>query len=150
MRWGTETEPQARDAYCFFRDVDVEEVGFVAHPTIPMTGASPDGLVLAEGMVEIKCPSTATHIDTLLYGTFPEKYLLQMQWQMACARRAWCDFVSYDPRMPEHMQFYCRRIDRDDALIATLETEVGKFLKQLADTVAELQEKYPAPQRLAA
>ena len=83
MQWGTEQEPLARVAYEFFTGRDVEQVGFVDHPSIPMTGASPDGLVGEDGLVEIKCPNTATHIDTLLDGKVPGKYVIQMQWQMA-------------------------------------------------------------------
>lgn len=148
IKWGLEMEPQARDAYVFFADVDVAQIGFIDHPRIAMTGASPDGLVGDAGLVEIKCPLTATHIETLLTGSVREKYLYQMQWQMACTGRAWCDFVSYDPRMPERMRYFCQRVPRDDRLIATLEREVSEFLREVADKVAALQAKYP--ERLAA
>lgn len=148
MRWGIETEPQARDAYAFFSDIDVVQVGFVDHPRIAMSGASPDGLVGADGLAEFKCPNTNTHIDTLLSGVIPEKYVLQMQWQIACTGRKWCDYVSFDPRMPEHMRYFCQRVPRDDRLIATLEREVSEFLREVADKVASLQSKYP--ERLAA
>ena len=104
MQWGTATEPEARNAYCFYGNVDVTQIDFVDHPTIAMTGCSPDGYVDEHGLVEIKCPNTATHIQTLLGGSIPGKYQLQMLWQMACTGRQWCDFVSYDPRMPEDMQ----------------------------------------------
>lgn len=142
MRWGTETEPQARAAYEFFRDASVTETGFVSHPTITMSGASPDGLVAADGLVEIKCPNTATHIETLLGGAIPGKYSAQMQWQMACTGRAWCDFVSFDPRMPQNMSLFVRRLARNDAEIATLETEVRTFLAEVDATVARLTELY--------
>lgn len=148
IKWGLEMEPQARDAYAFFADVDVAQIGFVDHPRIAMTGASPDGLVGDAGLVEIKCPLTATHIETLLTASVREKYLYQMQWQMACTERAWCDFVSYDPRMPERMRYFCQRVPRDDRLVATLEREVSEFLREVADKVASLQSKYP--ERLAA
>lgn len=148
IKWGLEMEPQARDAYAFFSDADVAQVGFVDHPRIAMTGASPDGLVSDAGLVEIKCPLTATHIETLLTASVREKYLFQMQWQMACTGRVWCDFVSYDPRMPERMRYFCQRVPRDDRLIATLEREVSEFLREVADKVAALQAKYP--ERLAA
>jgi len=85
MEWGTATEPQARKAYEFLKDVEVEEIGFVDHLIINGTGASPDGLVGDAGMLEIKAPNTKTHIETLLSQKVPKKYDTQMQWQMACA-----------------------------------------------------------------
>lgn len=142
MRWGTETEPQARAAYEFFRDTDVAEIGFVPHPTIADAGASPDGLIGEEGLVEIKCPNTATHIDTLLGQKVPAKYVTQMQWQMACTGRAWCDFASFDPRMPAEMQLFVERVKRDDAVISDLETEVSAFLDELAAKVEALSALY--------
>lgn len=142
MRWGTETEPQARAAYEFYKDASVEEVGFIDHPKIPMTGASPDGLVGADGLVELKCPNTATHIETLLGGSIPGKYAQQMQWQMACTGRAWCDFVSFDPRLPQSMSLFVRRLSRNDAEIADLESEVRKFLAEIDATVAKLTGLY--------
>lgn len=148
MRWGIETEPQARDAYAFFADVDVVQVGFVDHPDIAMSGASPDGLIGAHGLVEFKCPLTATHIDTLLSGMIPEKYVLQMQWQMACAERQWCDFVSFDPRMPEHLRYFCQRVPRDTKLIENLESEVALFQLEITQKIAALQTKYA--ERIAA
>ena len=139
MQWGTDTEPQARAAYEFFRDAEVQEVGFVDHPSIPMTGASPDGLVGIEGMVEIKCPNTATHIDTLLGQAIADKYVVQMQWQMACADRQWCDFVSFDPRMPEHLRMFIARVHRDSERIAELESAVNDFLAEINKTVTALE-----------
>ncbi len=138
MRWGTEQEPAARLAYEFREEVEVEQVGFVIHPNIEQSGASPDGLVGSVGLVEIKCPNTATHIDTLLSQTIPAKYTTQMQWQMACTGRAWCDFVSFDPRMPADMRLFVRRQHRDDDLIAELEGEVIGFLAELDDKVSRL------------
>lgn len=142
MAWGTETEPAARMAYEFFRDAEVEEVGFVGHPRITMSGASPDGLVGADGLVEIKCPNSATHIETLRGGRVAPDYIVQMQWQMACTDRQWCDFVSFDPRLPASMQMFCRRIERDADHIGELEREVEAFLAELDQTVAELRARY--------
>jgi putative phage-type endonuclease len=139
MEWGTEQEPNARAAYSARTGELVEEVGFIDHPTIALSGASPDGLV-SEGIVEFKCPNTATHLEYLLAGKVPEKYVTQMQWQMACTGAAWCDFVSYDPRLPEHLQMLIVRITRDDKRIAELETEVRKFLAELDDKVTKLKE----------
>lgn len=142
MQRGMDTEAEARAAYEFLRDVSVEPVGFVPHPMIAMSGASPDGMVGDDGLVEIKCPNTATHIDTLLGQAVPGKYVTQMQWQMACTGRAWCDFVSYDPRMPDAMRLFVRRVERDAARIAELEREVVAFLRDVDDTVERLRRIY--------
>ncbi len=141
MQWGIDTEPQARAAYEFFRDQVVEEVGFVDHPAIPMSGASPDGYVGEDGLIEVKCPNTATHIDTLLTKSIPDKYIVQMHWQMACSGRRWCDFVSFDPRMPEHLRLFVRRIHRDNERIGELERAVEEFLAEVERTVAALNEE---------
>lgn len=138
MRWGTEQEPFARAAYEIATDCLVEQVAFIDHPTIKMSGASPDGLVDLDGMVEIKAPNTATHIETLLAGVAPTKYIPQMQWQMACAGRQWCDFVSFDPRLPEDMQLFIKRVPRDESFIKECEAEVVKFLAEVDETVAKL------------
>jgi putative phage-type endonuclease len=140
MQHGTETEPLARMAYETETGLMVTEVAMIDHPTIPMTGASPDGLVGESGLVEIKCPNTATHIDTLLSDKAPTKYIPQMQWQMVCTGRAWCDFVSFDPRLPEDMQLFVKRVERDDAYIAELEAEVKTFLIEVESTVNKLIE----------
>jgi putative phage-type endonuclease len=142
MKWGIATEPEARAVYAFLADADVVEVGFVAHPTIDMTGASPDGLVGTDGLVEIKCPNTATHIDTLLGTPIPQKYMLQMQWQMACTRRAWCDWVSYDTRLPGSMRVFIQRVPPVDEVITSLEHDVEDFLAELSVKIANLRERY--------
>jgi putative phage-type endonuclease len=143
MQWGTQTEPDARAAYEFRTDRDVTEVGFVNHPTIEMAGASPDGLIEDDGQLEIKCPNTSTHIDSLLNsGIVPGKYVSQMQWQMACTGRKWCDFVSYDPRMPENMKMLIVRVPRDDRHIAELERDIRDFLGEVDRKVADLTALY--------
>lgn len=142
MAWGTANEPEARAAYEFFNDAEVTEIGFVPHPGIPMSGASPDGLVSINGLVEIKCPNTATHIETLTSRAIPSKYETQMLWQMACTDRDWCDFVSYDPRMPENMRLFVKRLDRHDARIAEMERAVTDFLAEIDAKVAELTAIY--------
>lgn len=144
MQWGTATEPEARDAYSFRVDADVVQVGFVTHPTIRMSGASPDGLIGDLGLVEIKCPNTATHIETLMERTAPTKYITQMQWQMACTGRKWCDFVSFDPRMPESMRLMVSRVHRDDTLITTLEALVWDFIAEIDRKVVELNKSFAA------
>lgn len=142
MVWGTNTEPMARSAYESRMAELVEETGFVLHPTIEMAGASPDGLIGDDGLVEIKCPNTATHIDTLLSDGAPSKYMTQMQWQMACTGRKWCDFVSFDPRMPEEMQMFVIRVERNDDVIIELEREVEKFLVELEYKITSLNQLY--------
>lgn len=142
MQWGIEQEAAARDCYAFDQGASVVEVGFIDHPTIAMTGASPDGLVGDEGMLEIKCPGTAKHIATLTGTAIEDRYVKQMQWQMACAGRQWCDFVSYDPRMPVEMQLLVRRVPRDDVLIADLEAGAAEFLAEVATTVDTLTSMY--------
>ena len=142
MQWGTEREPEARAEYEFMKNVRVDLVGIAIHDTIPNACASPDGLVGEDGLVEIKCPNTATHIATLLGAEIDGKYLKQMQWQMACTGRKWCDFVSYDPRMPPEMQLHIRRVPRreDDITALALATEL--FLSEVDKTVAALRDKY--------
>jgi putative phage-type endonuclease len=142
MQWGTETEPQARAMYSFQTDNSVLETGFVPHPSIEFTGASPDGLVGDDGLVEIKCPNTATHIETLRGGKIDRKYLLQMHWQMICCERQWCDFVSFDPRLPAEMQMHIVRVDRDAELSAEIEAEVSAFLTEMNEAVADLRTRY--------
>lgn len=145
MQWGIDNEAEARTAYEFWTDSAVEQTGFVPHPSIRMSGASPDGLVGSDGLVEIKCPNTATHIDTLLGQSVPQKYVLQMQWQMACSGRQWCDFASYDLRLPEAMQLFVARVMRDDKAIASLESDVVEFLAELDAKVAALTQRYMPP-----
>lgn len=142
MLHGIETEAQARAAYEFTQGADVVEVGFIPHPSIAMSGASPDGLVGSLGLIEIKCPNSATHIATLQGAGIDRKYQLQMQWQIACTEREWCDFASFDPRLPLEMQLYVERVKRDEALIEEIEGEVVKFLAEVDETVADLRARY--------
>lgn len=142
MVWGIETEAQARAMYELHTGNAVLETGFHPHPSITMAGASPDGLIGNLGLVEIKCPNTATHITTLRGGGIDRKYLLQMQWQMACTEREWCDFASFDPRLPHELQLHFERVQRDDALIEEIEGEVRTFLAELDETVADLRARY--------
>jgi putative phage-type endonuclease len=139
MVHGIETEPEARAAYEFRTDQVVQEIGFINHPRIEDSGCSPDGLIGTDGLIEIKCPNTATHIETLLTRGIADKYLAQMQWQMACTGRRWCDFVSFDPRMPEHLRFCVIRVNRDDPRIQEMEREVDSFLIELKDKISRLE-----------
>lgn len=138
MQWGVDKEEEARIAYSFLTGRAVVEVGLYKHPTIIGTHASPDGLVDDDGCIEIKCPNSATHIETLKSNLVAHKYLLQMQWQMRCADRQWCDFVSFDPRMPDHLMLYIQRVHRDNDMLATLENEVGAFLAEVDADVKAL------------
>lgn len=131
MQRGTDLEAKARATYILTNGDLVEEIGFVEHPNIEMSGASPDGLVNDDGLIEIKCPNTATHLEFIRTKKPKSEYILQMQWQMACTGRSWCDFVSYDDRLPEKFAFYSIRLKRDDDLIKEIEAEVQKFLDEL-------------------
>ena len=141
MAWGTETEPLARAAYESLTDVLVDEVGYIAHPTIERAGASPDGLIGLFGLLEIKCPNTATHIDTLISEQVPTKYITQMQWQMSCTGRTWADFVSFDPRLPSGLQMFVKRVEFDAEYVAMLKEEVIKFLAELDAKISKLNER---------
>lgn len=142
MQWGTEKEPEARSAYEFYHDATVQQVAFTPHPTIDQAGCSPDGLVNEDGLIEIKCPNSATHLETLLGQAVPAKYETQIQFQMACTGRQWCDFVSYDPRMPEAMRLFVKRVERNDRRIKELEAEIAGFLLEMAVKLSELNSIY--------
>jgi len=139
MQWGIETEPQARAAYEFLNDVEVEQIAFMDHPVVGHSGMSPDGLVGINGLLEIKCPNTATHIELLITKKVPKKYIDQMQWQMACSNRKWCDFMSFDPRMPEHLNKFITQVNRDDKYIEEMSTEVIKFNSEIEDKLKILE-----------
>ncbi len=143
MQRGIELEPMARECYEFIKGVTVEQVAFVDHPWIEMSGASPDGMVNFDGNVEIKCPNTATHIEYLLGKVPPAQYIPQMQWQMACTGRVWCDFVSYDNRLPEDMQLFIVRLNRDDAMIAEMEKAVIEFNASVVKIISDLKALRP-------
>jgi putative phage-type endonuclease len=135
MAWGTATEPQARVAYEVKTGNFVDQIAFVDHDIIEWFGCSPDGLVANDGLIEIKCPNSATHWATIKDGKPPSKYVIQMQTQMACTNRKWCDFVSFDPRMPERSQLFICRVERDQTMIDEIEVEVMKFLVEVFDEV---------------
>ena len=139
MQWGTETEPLARAQYELKTGNMVNQIGFVEHPMIEQAGASPDGLIGEDGCIEIKCPNTSTHLDTLLSQKVPSKYITQMTWQMVCAGRKWCDFVSYDPRLPENLQLYIERIELDEDYAKKLQNEVVMFLVEVNEKVEKLR-----------
>lgn len=138
MQWGTDNEPIARSEYEVRKEVFVDQVGFIKHPMILWAGASPDGLVGTDGLIEIKCPNTATHIDTLLSQTIPSQYEKQMLWQIACTGRAWCDFVSFDPRLPSDLSFFCKRFNPSMEQIKEAEQAVITFLAEVEETLSKL------------
>jgi hypothetical protein len=141
--WGNQHEDEARSSYAFLTNLAVVKVGPIPHPTIEGAHASPDSLVGDEGGLEIKCPTSSVHLQTLLADAVPEDHLPQIQWNMACAKRAWWDFVSYDPRFPDGLQFFIRRVERDDEVIARMEAEARDFLSELGGKLLALEERYP-------
>ena len=145
MDRGNVVEPEARDFYAFVHGHRVEQVGLVLHPTIEMACASPDGLVNDDGLVQFKCPDQHTHMDTLLGASIDGGYQKQMQWEMACTGRQWCDFASYDPRWPDEMMLHVRRVPRDPVMIAELEKQVSELLAEVDQTVERLVKLYRMP-----
>jgi len=141
MQWGVDKEPQARVEYEIKTGLLVEQVAFVEHPTIQMFGCSPDGYVGDDGLIEIKCPNTSTHIDYIRQDKAPAKYVNQMQCQMAVTGRKWCDFVSFDPRLPEKLQLFIVRLERDDEYISKMEVVVQEFLNEVTSAVSGLKER---------
>jgi putative phage-type endonuclease len=140
MEWGTNTEPKARTAYEVEKQQFVEQVAFIDHPSIEWFGCSPDGLV-ADGLIEIKCPNSTTHVDYLADNKPPAKYIPQMQCQMAVTGRQWCDFVSFDPRLPDDLQLFVVRLERDQEYIEAMEAEVKKFLSEVDEMFTKLKER---------
>ena len=138
MQWGIDHENEARTAYEFYENEGVQEIGFVQHQNLE-SGASPDGLVGDDGLTEIKCPNTATHIQTLLDQKIPKKYETQMLWQLECTGRKWCDFVSFDPRMPEDLKLFVKRFERDDERLDEIRTMVADFIGELEDKLTALE-----------
>ena len=149
MQWGIDNEQGAVDAYEFLNDVEVQTCSFIPHPTIEFTGASPDRLIGTDGLLEVKCFKTANHIDTLLTESIDRRYLLQIQWQLACTQRSWAHFVAYDPRLPATMQLFQKTVPRDERLIAEISVEVRAFIAELNEKTLALQAKY-LPQKDAA
>lgn len=139
MQWGIDNEPFARAAYEIAQDATVDTVGFAIHPSIARFGASPDGFVSDIGLVEFKCPNTSTHLDYILAGEVPSEYQPQMLAAMACTGREWCDFVSFDPRLPERFQLFVRRFYRHEGRIREMELKVERFLGEVDEVLARLE-----------
>lgn len=143
MEEGTENEPLAKAAYEVQFDVSLENGGFAVHDRIKWFGASPDALVGTDGLIECKCLKTVNHLEILRTGQIPEEHLAQMLAEMSCADRQWCDFISFDPRVPKPLQLFVRRMHRDETLVAQMETEVEAFLAEVEEAIEKLK-TYPA------
>lgn len=141
MQRGIQLEPQARIEYELKTDAELESVGFVIHPKIARFGASPDAYVGKDGILELKCPNQATHLDYVLSGIVPSEYRKQLLAELACTGRKWVDFVSYHPDMPEHLQLFIIRMKRDDVEIAEIEAEVIKFNAEVDELIAKLPKR---------
>jgi putative phage-type endonuclease len=139
MEWGNEQEPFARIAYEATEGLLVDKTGFWKHPDKEWIGVSPDGLVGNDGLIEIKCPNTTTHLEYLWDEVVPSEYRKQIQMQLWVTRRKWCDFVSYDPRLPPKNQLFITRCERDDKLIATMQEEVDVFLGEIQAIIDKLK-----------
>lgn len=139
MQHGIDTEPRARDFYIKLTGRHVSEVGFIDHPTIKGSGASPDGVVIDNGLLEIKCPEMKTHLNNLRTQNIDPDYIIQMQWQMACTGAEWCDFMSFDDRFPTSQSYFLKRVERDQVFIENLEKEVSEFIKVLDVEVLRLR-----------
>jgi putative phage-type endonuclease len=140
MQRGTEIEPIARAAYEAENFVSVEQVAWVEHPTIPMAGCSPDGLVGEHGLVEIKCKEIHNHLDSILNDRIDPDHQAQMMWQICVTGRQWCDYVCFDDRAPEGLQLFVKRLHRDEEKIKQMEDEVRTFLKDLESMIQKLNE----------
>ncbi|MCZ2204021.1 lambda exonuclease family protein [Bartonella sp. A05] len=144
MRWGIEHEEEAIEEYSFIYDTNVTRCGFIQHPTIKMAGASPDGLIGDHGLIEVKCPKSKTHIRFFLNNQIKPEYSSQMQFQMACTGRKWCDFVSYDPRFigqSSHLRIKVQRVHRDEEQIAHINKAVEAFLNEIEQDLNKISTK---------
>jgi hypothetical protein len=142
-QWGVDCETQARETYAFLTNLPVVQVGLIPHPTIPNAHCSPDALVGDDGGLELKCPTSATHLKTLLADAIPDEHLPQIFWSMAVTGRAWWDFMSHDPRFPPSLQTFIRRVHRDEAAIAAMEAETIAFLAEVEEKLKALDHLYP-------
>lgn len=131
MQWGIDNEPLARAMYEARTGAWVVEDGGRPHPTIKGWGCSPDGLIDDDGGLEIKCPNTATHLATVLDGKINRDYILQMAGGCIIYDRAYWDFVSFDPRLPDPINLFIRRFPREELPCSEVEAEVVKFLAEL-------------------
>lgn len=141
MQWGIDQEPYAVAAYENETGNFVISTGLIDHPSIENCGASPDGLVGKDGQIEVKCPTPSVHLNTLLLQEVPSEYIPQITLQLACTRREWCDFVSYCPLLPEHLQIVVIRVYAKDLDIAGIEMAVIKFNQTIFKALQQLEFK---------
>lgn len=139
MMKGNEDEPLAREHYEFINDADVRQVAFVLHPLIPMAGVSPDGLIGEDGVLEIKCPNLETHVEYLLTRKIPGNYMTQVQWELACTGRQYCDWMTYCKEMPIHLRSMIIRVHRDESRISALESAAVQFNKEIEQLIIKLE-----------
>jgi len=137
MECGTETEQEARRFYEQANDCIIEQVGFVTRDE--WVGGSPDGMVGKEGLIEIKCPLSSTHIENILSGKMPTTYIPQVQGLLWVTDRKWCDFVSFDIRVTSHPMF-CVLVARDEEYITTLLLQVTQFVKELKEMINKIDD----------
>ena len=144
MKHGVEYEDEAKLEYANRKKLlvgtDLTDVGMIDHPSIDWCGASPDGMVGDEGLIEIKCPQPITHTTTIETGEIHKRYIHQMQWQMSCTGRQWCDFVSYHPDFPDDLKLFVKRVPRDNELIARLEEAVSTFVQEVDFKIKTIKE----------
>lgn len=143
VKWvqdGKEREPEARELYSFMTGLETQQIGFATHDVVEMFGASPDSLVGDDGCLEIKCPKAKTHLEYILGNVAPDDYIPQMDAELACTGRAWCDFVSYHPAFPAQSKLFVVRYFRDEKRIAELEREVVVFNAEVAAIVKQINE----------
>ena len=141
MQWGIDQEDCARQVYEAETGAIVIECGSVPHPRIEHALATPDGLVGADGMIEIKCPKTTTYVGWLLNGGVPEQHKAQMLWQIACTGRKWCDFIAFDPRIVKGPKVMIRRFEPKADEIAKIESEAVRFLDEVEALFQQVTER---------
>jgi putative phage-type endonuclease len=139
MQHGIDTEDEARAAYMARNAVIVEEVGFIRHPKLE-AGCSPDGIVGQDGLIEIKCVQPATALDLLESKKVPADHYNQIQWQLAVTGRDWCDYVVYQPKLPERLRLNVMRVVRNQSDILNMTVKVEQFLEELNRKVKKLKE----------
>jgi putative phage-type endonuclease len=138
MEWGIEQEQYAAKAYEAYTGIETQKTGFWLHPNIQWLGVSPDRLIGSDGLIEIKCPNTTTHLDNIFSKKVPSEYVKQIQCQLWVTDRKWCDFVSFDPRLPTRNQLFVVRLERDESLMKEMEVEVKKFLSEVDQLIQRL------------
>jgi hypothetical protein len=142
LQWGVDHEDEARAAYAFVTNAAIIRPGVIRHPRIAGAHASPDAFVGDDGGLELKCPTSSTHLQTLIADAIPDDHMPQIVWNLACSGRAFWDFCSFDPRFPEGLQLFVKRLERDEAAIADMENAVETFLAELDGKLNALRKRY--------